>query len=237
MKVYIASRFKGTDNKHEIESLCAAVKAAGMIDFSFIRDVEHYRRTFDDPKELWQRAYDEIGACDALLIDVSDNPTGGRMVETGIAFALRKPVIVAKKHGVQHKGLFDGISASVIEYDDMKDLTTKLKKFRQDRDFTVTDRSAMLIMFLLLGGVIGWILSQFFIPLGIIGAVAYWFLVRHLFEPLKAFDRIVILIPFTAIWLVGLFVLKSFYIAFMIAWGIGFWIAAAYILRKAKLAL
>lgn len=237
MKVYIAARFKGMENKREIEALCSAVKAAGLTDFSFIRDVEHYKHTFDDPKELWARAYDEIGACDALLIDVSDHPTGGRVVEAGIAYALRKPVIVATKRGVQHKGFFDGISSSVIEYDNMKDLTAKLKKFRQDRDFTMTDRSAMLIMFLLLGGIIGWILSQFFIPLAVVGTVAYWFLVRHLFTPLKAFDRIIILIPLAGVWLAGLFLLRSFYVAFAIAWGVGFWIAVLYILRKAKLSL
>lgn len=237
MKVYVAVRFKGADNKQEVEALCAAVKAADMDDFCFVRDVEHYKHTFDDPKELWQRAYDEIGACDALLIDVSDNPTGGRVVEAGIAYALRKPVIVIKKPGVQHKGLFDGISSTVIEYTSHKDLTAKLKKYEKDRNFTVTDKSAMFVMFLLLGGIIGWILSQYFIPLAFVGVVIYWLLVRHAVSPLRAFDRVVIFIPLIAVWLGGLFLLKSFYVAFMVAWGIGFWIVAFIVLRKAKLSL
>ncbi|MFZ2544857.1 MAG: nucleoside 2-deoxyribosyltransferase [Candidatus Saccharimonadales bacterium] len=237
MKVYITSRFQGADNKHEIQALCSAVKEAGMTDFSFIRDIEHYKHTFDNPKDLWQRSYDEIGACDALLIDVSDNPTGGRLVEVGIAYALRKPVIIVKRPSVDYKPLFDGISSVVIEYHDYKDLTSKLKQYELDRNFNVTDKSAMLMMFLLLGGVIGWTLAQYFIPLAYVGMVVYWLLMRKLFEPLRAFDRIIILIPLAILWLAGLFYLKSFYIALMVAWGIGFWIITLYILRKLKLAL
>jgi nucleoside 2-deoxyribosyltransferase len=237
MKVYVTARFNGEENRNEIEALCKAVKNADMTDFCFVRDVENYKHTFEDPKELWQRSYDEIGACDALLIDVSDHPTGGRMIEAGIAYALRKPVITVKKHGIHHKGLFDGISSTVLEYSDYKDLTQKLKKFEEDRNLNVTDKSAMFVMFLLLGGVIGWVLSQYFIPLGIVGIVVYWFIVRHLFPTLRAFDRVVVLIPLAMVWLAGLFILKSFYLAFAIAWGIGFWIIVAIVLRKMKFSL
>lgn len=237
MKVYVAARFKGTENKQQIEALCAAVRAADMTDFCFIRDVEQYKHTFDDPKELWQRAYDEIGACDALLVDVSDNPTGGRLVEAGIAYALRKPVIIVKKHGVHHKSLFDGISSTVIEYADHKDMTAQLKKFERDRNFNVTDKSTMFVMFLLLGGMISWIVAQFFIPLAFVTAIVYWLVVRAVFPPLKSFDRVVIFIPLAGIWTMGLFLLQSTDIAFAIAWGIGFWLVALLILRKAKLSL
>lgn len=237
MKVYVTARFKGEENKEEIEALCKAVRSADMTDFCFVRDVENYKHTFDDPKELWQRSYDEIGACDALLIDVSDHPTGGRMIEAGIAYALRKPVITTKKQGIHHKGLFDGISSTVIEYSDYKELTQKLKKFESDRNLNVTDKSAMFLMFLLFGGVIGWVLSQYFIPLAVIAVVAYWLLVRHLFAQLRAFDRVVIFIPLATLWLAVLLVLKSFYLAFAVAWGIGFWIIVAIILRKMKFSL
>jgi nucleoside 2-deoxyribosyltransferase len=237
MKVYITARFKGTENKQQIEALSKAVKDARMTAFCLVKDVENYKDFIADPKELWQRTYDEIGASDALLIDVSDNPTGGRMVEAGIAYALRKPVIVAKRRGTVHKGLFDGIAEIVIEYDDLKDLTTALKKFEHDRNFNVTDRSAMFIMFVLIGGVIGWVLSQYFIPLGIVGMVLYWVLVRRLFSPLRAFDRVVILIPLALVWLAGLFTFKAVSMALMIAWGIGFWVIVLYVLRKLKLSL
>jgi nucleoside 2-deoxyribosyltransferase len=237
VKVYITARFKGADNRKEIEELCAAVRAADMEDFCFVRDIEHYKHTFDDPKDLWAKAYDEIGACDALLIDVSDNPTGGRLVETGIAYALRKPVIVIKKHGAGHKSLFDGVSATVITYEDSKDLTIQLKKFENERNFNLTDKTAMLVMFLMVGAVIAWVLAQFFIPLGAIAATGYWLVVRHVFAPIRAFDRLVIYIPLIAVWLAGFFVLQPINPALVLAWTIIFWAATLYVLRKIKFSL
>ncbi len=235
MKIYVTVRSKSADQ--QIEKLSGAIKAASMTDFCFGRDVQDYEQIQHDPKQLWQRMYDEIGACDALLIDVSDYPTGGRLIETGIAYALRKPIIVVKKHGIHHKAAFDGVSSVIIEYDDSKDLTAHLKKFEKDRNFTITDKSTMLVLFLLLGGIIGWILSYYFVPLGVVGAVLYWLMVRTVVPQLRAFDRIVIFIPLIAIWIGGLFLLLPIGTAFSIAWGIGFWVIALLILQKAKLSL
>lgn len=125
MKVFVTARFRNA-NREAIESLCAAVKAAGMEDFSFIRDVENYQKVFDNPVDLWQRAREEIGACDALLVDVSDSPTGGRVIETGIAFGLKMPVFVIVKRGVEYKDIFDGVATKVIEYDSYDDVTASL---------------------------------------------------------------------------------------------------------------
>lgn len=237
MKVYVAARFKGKENKPEIEALCAAVRAADMNDFCFIRDVENYQHTFDDPKELWQRAYDEILACDALLIDVSDNPTGGRMVEAGIAYALKKRVFVVVKKGVSYKGLFDGISSTVIEYETHKDITKDLKKYEQDSNFNVTDK-AMLLGLLVFGGVaIGWVVGQLFVPLGIVAAVAYWLIIRKLFASIRLYDRLVIYVPLVAVWLWLIPIL--FAVEPLLAWGwiIGYWLVVLAVLQKLKFTL
>ena len=129
MKIYITARFKGLDNKADIEALCAAVKASGMEDFCFIRDVENYQHTFDDLKELWQRATEEIANCDALLIDVSDNPGGGRVAEGGIAYALNKPIFVIVKQGADYKSMFDGLATQVIQYGTFSDITPQLSHY------------------------------------------------------------------------------------------------------------
>jgi nucleoside 2-deoxyribosyltransferase len=89
MKIFITASFRNGENKEEIEHLCGLVKTAGFEDFCFIRDVENYKKAFDDPQELMQRAKDEIDKSDALLIDMTDKPTG-RAIEAGIAFALNK---------------------------------------------------------------------------------------------------------------------------------------------------
>jgi nucleoside 2-deoxyribosyltransferase len=128
VKVYVAARFKGEENKAKIEELCSVVKAAGLQEFCFIRDVENYQKTFDDPKELWERAYQEISTCDAFLIDVSDSPSGGRVVELGIAFALKKPIAVLVKEGVSYKGFYDGVAKKVVTYQNLQDITQDLRK-------------------------------------------------------------------------------------------------------------
>ena len=130
MKVYIAARFKGAENKPEIESLCAAVRASGLKDFCFIRDVENYEKTFfDNQQGLWVRALQEMNACDAFLIDISDQPSGGRVIEAGIAYALKQPIFVLVKSGVQYKEIYDGIAALVITYDDYSDIIEPLKNY------------------------------------------------------------------------------------------------------------
>ena len=130
MKVYVTTRFKGSnENKQEIEHLCFAVHDAGMQDFSFIRDVENYQKVFDDPKDLWSRSLEEIEKCEALLIDVSDHPSGGRVIEVGIAYALHKPVFVVVKNGMEYKDVYNGVAALVIRYDSYQDITDALKEY------------------------------------------------------------------------------------------------------------
>lgn len=124
MKLYITSSYG--DTKEEIEKLCALVRSAGFEDFSFIRDVENYQKVFDDPKELMRRAQEEIEKSDALLIDMTDKPTG-RMIEVGMAYALAKKIIVIMKRGTQIKDTTRGIADIVIEYDQLEDIIQGLK--------------------------------------------------------------------------------------------------------------
>lgn len=237
MKVYVTSRFKGAENKREIEALCKAVKNARLKDFNFTRDIENYEKKFDDPKELWDRARDEIGACDMLLVDVSDHPTGGRVVEAGIAYALRKPIVVVQKTGVTHKPVFDGIASKIISYQDYDDLTKQLKQYDIDRNFNVTDKTTLLIMFLLVGGVIAYGLAQISLLLAPIGAIAYWLVVRHFSATMRAFDRIVVYIPLVLAWWVVFVWLNDSSLLYGVAWTASFWLLALFVLRKIKLAL
>ena len=128
MKIYITSRFNGSsENKEEIEKLCLAVRAAGMTDFHFIRDVEHYQSgVFKNQNELWDASRKYITDCDALLIDVTDTPSGGRLIEAGMAYALNKPIYVIVKNGINYKDFYNGIATSIIKYDDISDITEQL---------------------------------------------------------------------------------------------------------------
>ena len=106
--------------------LCDSVRKAGHQDYCFVRDVEK----IDDPKALWERALAEIKKSDCLLIDVSDAPSGGRVLETGIAFALRIPVVVVAKTGTTFKDIFSGVSDYIIFYDHYGDITSSLQKLQ-----------------------------------------------------------------------------------------------------------
>lgn len=237
MKVYITGRFEGKAEQSEIEGLSNAVQRANMKDFCFVRDIEQYKHAFDDPEEKWQKIYDELGACDALLVDVSGLPPSQNVIECGMAFAMRKPIILAVKKGVQYKGLFDGIAATVIEYEHYKDIVQPLKKYDKDRSFTITDKTMLFAVLLVVGGASSWGLAQLFIPLAPIWAILYWLVVRQLFASMRDFDRIVIYIPLAAVWAAGIIVLQQ--VAMVLAWGwaVGFWLIALVVIQKLKLSL
>jgi nucleoside 2-deoxyribosyltransferase len=127
MKIYITTRFRGAkDNKDTIEKLCTAVRSAGIDDFNFVRDVENYTTRFDNPEDLWEASRKSINECDALLIDASDSPSGGRIIEAGMAFALKKPIIMIIKDNIEYKGFYNGICSLIIRYNRLDDITNAL---------------------------------------------------------------------------------------------------------------
>jgi nucleoside 2-deoxyribosyltransferase len=126
MKVYITNSFG--DSKEVIEELCLLVKNVGFEDFCFIRDVENYQKVFNTPEELMSRSLEEIKKSDALLIDMTDKPTG-RALEAGMAYALGKKIIAIMKRGTQIKDTTRGIADIVIEYDNINDISSDLADF------------------------------------------------------------------------------------------------------------
>lgn len=237
MKVYISSSHTEGEDTQGVAELSRAVRAAGLKDFCFARDASGGRKSSLNPRELWSKVNDEIAACDALLIDVSGHPTSGRLVEMGIAYALKKPVIVVEKQGTHHKELFYGVSSEIIKYHDYEDLAHRLKKFEQDRSFNVTDKSTLFAISLLPGGILAWLSAQVYIPLALIVAVAYWLVVRQLVAPLRAFDRIVIYIPLAVVWLAVYYLLQSMYLPLALAWLVAFWVITVPLLQKLKFSL
>lgn len=130
MKMYVTSRFKdATTHKDDIEHLCRAVKTAGYDDFSFIRDIEQFNpHHFATQQEVWQASLDSLRQCDALLIDVSDQPSGGRNVEVGMAYALGMPIFVIVRRGTPYKSFYDGVATKVIVYNTIDDIVSELPK-------------------------------------------------------------------------------------------------------------
>jgi nucleoside 2-deoxyribosyltransferase len=125
-RLFITASFQGGENKEEIEKLCELIKNSGWLDFCFIRDVEHYQKVFSNPSKLMQRALEEIQKSDALLIDMTDKPTG-RAIEAGMAYALGKKVIVIYKSGTVIKDTTRGVAVETIEYENIEDIVDKLR--------------------------------------------------------------------------------------------------------------
>jgi len=127
MRIFITASFG--DSKEKIEEICSLVKFAGFEDFCFIRDVENYQKIFDNSKELMQRAKEEIEKSDALLIDMTDKPTG-RAIEAGIAYVLNEKIIVIMKKGTEIKDTVIGIADAIIKYDNIADIVSELEKLK-----------------------------------------------------------------------------------------------------------
>jgi nucleoside 2-deoxyribosyltransferase len=127
MKIFVTVPFQGIDNKEEVEHLCALIQNSGFDDFCFVRDVEKYKKMFNDPKELMKRAKQEIQKSDVLLIDMSDKSTG-RAIEAGIAFSFHKKIVFIMKKGTLLNNPSRGIADAIIEYDSLEEITPQLKK-------------------------------------------------------------------------------------------------------------
>jgi nucleoside 2-deoxyribosyltransferase len=125
MKVFITASFKEGNNQEEIELLCSLIKESGFEDFCFIRDVENYKKIFNDSRELMNRAKEEILKSDVLLIDMTHKPTG-RAIEAGIAFAQNKKIISIMKKGTKIKDTTKGISDAIIEYENIEEIVNPL---------------------------------------------------------------------------------------------------------------
>lgn len=127
-KIYITAHFAGTENKAEIEQLCSLIKEAGYQDFCFIRDVEHYEKMFFDSRLLMQRAMEELNQCDALFLDF-DGPGTGRIVELGMAYALKKKIIIATKKGTVVRDTIRGVADLFIEYGDISEIVAPMRQY------------------------------------------------------------------------------------------------------------
>lgn len=126
MKVFITASFKEGKNRKEIEEICGIVKNAGFKDFCFIRDIENYQKMFEEPKELMERAREEIIKCDVLLFDATNKSTG-KAIEVGIAFSNHKKIIVIMKNGTVVKDTLKGVADSIITYKNIEDIADSLQ--------------------------------------------------------------------------------------------------------------
>lgn len=237
MKIYICSpQGPTTANSQSIELISRAVKAAKLRDIVFHRDAKH-SNNLAEANNRWLQIRDELASCDGLLIEASNRPDEANIAELGMAYAMRKNIIAIKKAGNVHDELIDSLASRVIEYTDEKDLTHKLKQYDNETVFGTTDTLIMLSILVLLGGFMGYWLMQLWLPLALIGPVIYWAILRTLFVQIRAYDRLVIYIPLSVLWLGVFYILKDDFMLLSLAWLASYWVVAIIILKKLKLSL
>jgi len=129
MKIYITAPFKGKENKEAIEKLCNTIKETGLEEFCFIRDMEKYEPIFADPQELMKKAEEELIKCDLLLIEASQKTSTGCTIEAGMAYAIKKPIVIIARTGSEISKTLLWISSIVIEYKELSDIINPLKNY------------------------------------------------------------------------------------------------------------
>tara|TARA_Y100000310_G_C20628822_1_gene787465 strand:+ start:444 stop:857 length:414 start_codon:yes stop_codon:yes gene_type:complete len=131
MKIYLAYKLSGSDEeqlKNRLESISNLIEETGNESFLFMRDVQNWQPGGMEPKEIMDRAMQEMKSCDAIISIIETQEKGeGLLIESGFMKALGKNVIIAA--GPKGRGfLLKAIADELIEFKDVEDLREKLKR-------------------------------------------------------------------------------------------------------------
>ncbi len=126
MRVYITAS-NTNDPKEYLESLKRIITNIGHIPFCFVTDY-----TGDiSPHTLMQSSQREILKSDAMLFDATTQtirPSTGRMIELGIGYQAGKKIIVIAKEGTKIKDTLEGITNTIIFYNNLEDIQEPLRQ-------------------------------------------------------------------------------------------------------------
>lgn len=86
----------------------------------------------DNPKEIFQRDYNQIKSCDIIIAEVSE-PSHGVGAEIGLSYELGLKRILLLEKGKKLSRLIQGVPETVIiEYKGLEDLKKSLNKALSD---------------------------------------------------------------------------------------------------------
>lgn len=122
MKAYFAIKFyPDARNRKKIESISQILENQGISSFCMIRDRENWGKIKFSPKKLMQMTFKAIDDCDFVLVELTEKGYGTG-IEAGYAYAKGKPIITIAEKNSDISSTLRGISAKVIEYNDIKEL-------------------------------------------------------------------------------------------------------------------
>jgi len=131
MKIFISYRFTG-ENLDTISDYLDCIKdileKKGHSVFSSFWEEDTFKKNNFTRKQLLDYVFQEIDKADACFVFVrSSRKSEGLLLEVGYALAKNKPLALIIKEDVETVFLKD-IAKSVIKYNNLSDLKTKLNK-------------------------------------------------------------------------------------------------------------
>lgn len=122
MKLYLSIKYYPDNHNRElIETICTSLEPRHAVS-CMIRDCEQWGEIKFSPRELMQKTFNEIDACDVLLVEFSEKGVGVGL-EIGYTYAHKKPIIVIAREGSDISDTVKGVAQQIIfyaSYDDMK---------------------------------------------------------------------------------------------------------------------
>ncbi len=125
MKLYLSIKYHPDNHNRElIEMICGALEPRHNV-LCMIRDCEHWGEIKFPPQELMQKTFNEMDACDALLVEFSEKGVGVGL-EVGYTYAHKKPIIVIAREGSDISDTIVGVAQKIIFYTSYEDMKKKL---------------------------------------------------------------------------------------------------------------
>ncbi|MFQ6010003.1 MAG: nucleoside 2-deoxyribosyltransferase [Candidatus Aenigmatarchaeota archaeon] len=133
MKIFIAFRFTGEDDKElkeNIQGICSSLEKAGHEHFCSYWKEDYYRKNNFTKKQILEHAFEELDKSDAVLAFVnSEERSEGMLLEIGYALAKGKRFILAIRKGIRTTFIHQ-TADQIIEFESMEELFERLRKIR-----------------------------------------------------------------------------------------------------------
>lgn len=134
MKVFLSIKYHADGgNRSRIESILSALEQNGFIATCAVRDIESWGQCQFNANKLMARTCALIDASDLVVVDLTEKGVGVG-VEAGYAYGKRIPLFAIAQRGSDISTTLQGISRSVIFYDQPRDLVRMFAKMKGELD-------------------------------------------------------------------------------------------------------
>lgn len=128
MKAYIGIKYhEDYRNKDVVDRISSVLEIKGYKTSCIVRDMNNSEKIKSDSCELMETTFKEIDECDFVVIDLTEKGVGVG-IEAGYAFAKGIPIITIAKQGSDISETLEGISSTILIYDDIDEIDCLFEK-------------------------------------------------------------------------------------------------------------